>query len=43
MKISKLIEEQLKYPEFAEAYHAEGEKLNTAIALYQTREAVGLD
>lgn len=42
MKISKLIEEELKNPEFAEAYHSEGEKLSTAIALYKAREAAGL-
>lgn len=42
MKIKEIIKDQMKDPEFAEAYQAEGEKLQTAIALYHTREEAGL-
>ncbi|MDH6364504.1 putative transcriptional regulator [Enterococcus sp. PF1-24] len=42
MKISKLIEEKLKDENFKEMYEAEGEKLETAVALYKAREAAGL-
>ena len=42
MKIRDLIEEEKKNPEFAEAYREEGEKLQTALALYNAREEAGL-
>lgn len=42
MKIDALIKEMKKDPEFAEAYQAESEKLQTAIALYKAREEAGL-
>ncbi|MBO0413358.1 helix-turn-helix transcriptional regulator [Enterococcus hulanensis] len=42
MKIDDLIKEELKDPEFAEAYEKEGEKLQTAISLYRAREEAGL-
>lgn len=42
MKIDELIKNMKKDPEFAEAYQKEGEKLSTAIALYNAREEAGL-
>ena len=42
MKINELIHEMKKETEFAELYQAEGEKLQTAVALYHAREQAGL-
>ncbi|WP_097037814.1 helix-turn-helix domain-containing protein [Lactiplantibacillus plantarum] len=42
MRIKFAIYQELKNPEFAAAYRNEGELLDTAIALYHAREAVGL-
>ncbi|MFD1318805.1 helix-turn-helix domain-containing protein [Loigolactobacillus zhaoyuanensis] len=42
MKIDDLIQKELKDPEFAANFQAEGEKLDTAIALYKAREEAGL-
>lgn len=42
MKIDNLIEDMKKDPEFAESFQIEGEKLQTAVALYKAREELGL-
>ncbi|KRO21913.1 helix-turn-helix domain-containing protein [Pediococcus argentinicus] len=42
MKIDKLLEEEMKDPEFARGFEKESEKLDTAIALYKAREEAGL-
>ncbi|MFD1466252.1 helix-turn-helix domain-containing protein [Lapidilactobacillus mulanensis] len=42
MKIDHLIKEMQKDPEFAEEYQNQGEKLQTAVALYKARELAGL-
>lgn len=42
MKISKVVAEMQKDPEFQQYYQAEGEKLQTAVALYKAREEAGL-
>lgn len=42
MKINDIVKEELKDPEFAEAYRLEKERSASAIALYKAREAAGL-
>lgn len=42
MKIADLINDMKKDAAFSEAYKSEGEKLQTAIALYKAREEPGL-
>ncbi|WP_276751129.1 helix-turn-helix domain-containing protein [Limosilactobacillus ingluviei] len=42
MKIDDLIDQQLQNPEFAQAYQAAGEQVESALALFKAREAVGL-
>ncbi|PEH49616.1 helix-turn-helix domain-containing protein [Enterococcus faecium] len=42
MKIDDLIKDMQKDPEFAKAFQAENEKLQTAVALYKAREEAGL-
>ncbi|MDH5106632.1 helix-turn-helix transcriptional regulator [Lentilactobacillus diolivorans] len=42
MKISQLIAEKRRDPEFNQMYEAEDEKLQMAVALYKARENAGL-
>lgn len=42
MKINKILEREMKNPEFADAFRKEKEKSATAIALYEAREKAGL-
>lgn len=41
-KIDDLIDQQLQDPEFAQAYQAANEQIESAIALFKAREAAGL-
>lgn len=42
LKIDDLLEQQLQDPEFAQAYQAAGEQVESALALFKAREAAGL-
>ena len=42
LKIDDLLEQQLQDPEFAQAYQAAGEQVESTIALFKVREAAGL-
>lgn len=42
MKISKVVEREMKNPEFKTLYLSEKERSASALALYHAREAAGL-